>query len=337
MQPPVMPPPDDPAALVVTQVVTEGAPGTETSSDEIIVIPAEPGEPTEAGADAEPATDAEPMLAGDDIEILTEPAEPRVANHPPSVDPRIRARRIAVAREQGRRRLRVVLVGLGLFVIVGSAWLFVRSPFLDVDHIVVTGVPQARVAQVLAASGVKRSDPLLLVSTGAVARRIERVPGIGSVHVTRDLPGTLRISAREQGVALWVRVPGNGVALVGHDGRVQRVAAAVPPNVVELRGLTRVPAPGRRLPIPSVVDVVAQLPPTFAQRVGAISAASPTDVRLYLKAGGEVRLGDLSLVHDKGVAAESVIERMNCALTYIDLRSISNPVALPAPGANCIP
>jgi hypothetical protein len=32
-----------------------------------------------------------------------------------------------------------------------------------------------------------------------------------------------------------------------------------------------------------------------------------------------------------------VIERMNCALTYIDLRSISNPVALPAPGASCIP
>ena len=327
MQPPVMPPPDDPSAPVVTQVVAEAeTPERETSSDEIIVIPAEPAEP-----------DEEPALASDDIEVLTEPADARVADRPPLVDPRIRARRIAVAREQGRRRLRVVLVGLSLFVLVGSGWLFVRSPFVDVDNIVVIGVPQARVAQVIAASGVKRGNPLLLVSTGAVARRIERVPGIGSVHVSRDLPGTLRISAREQGVALWVRVPGNRVALVGHDGRVQRVASAVPPNVLELRGVAHVPAPGGRLAIPSVVDVVAQLPATFAARVGAISAKSPTDLRLYLKAGGEVRLGDFSLVHDKGVAAESVIERMNCALDYIDLSSISNPVARPAPGAVCSP
>jgi cell division septal protein FtsQ len=174
------------------------------------------------------------------------------------------------------------------------------------------------------------------VSTGAVARRIERVPGIGSVHVSRDLPGTLRITAREQGVALWARAPG-GVALIGHDGRVQRVAAAVPLNVLELRGLKRVPAAGGRVAFPEVVDVSAQLPLALASRVGAISAASANDVRLYLELGGEVRLGDFALVHDKGVAAETVIERMNCALTYVDVSSISNPVALPAPGATCQP
>jgi cell division septal protein FtsQ len=277
-------------------------PGPETSSDEI--VPA-------VVVDTPDVTDAE-------------------------VDPRIRARRIAVAREQGRRRLRVVLVGLSLFVLVGSVWLFIESPFVDVDHIVVVGISKDRVAAVIAASGVHRRDPLLLVSTGAVARRIERIPGIGSVHVSRDLPGTLRIAAREQGVALWARVPG-GVALIGHDGRVQRVAAAVPPNVPELRGLKRVPPAGGRVAFPEVVDVSAQLPVPLAARVGAISAASANDVRLYLKLGGEVRLGDFSLVHDKGVAAETVIERMNCTLTYVDVSSISNPVALAAPGAACQP
>ena len=106
------------------------------------------------------------------------------------IDPRIRARRIAVAREQGRRRLRVVLVVLTrLRGASGRAWLVVQSPMLDVDHIVVTGIPPERVAAVIAASGVHRRDPLLLVSTGAVARRVEQVPGIGSVHVSRELPG----------------------------------------------------------------------------------------------------------------------------------------------------
>jgi cell division septal protein FtsQ len=250
------------------------------------------------------------------------------------IDPRIRARRVAVAREQGRRRLRVVMVVLTLFVVFGSAWLVVQSPMLDVDHIVVTGIPPERVAAVIAASGVHRRDPLLLVHTGAVERRVEQVPGIGAVTVTRELPGTLHISASEQGVALWARVPG-GVALIGFDGRVQRIAIAVPPHVIELRGLARVPDPGEKIPHIAVTTVMSQLPPVFAARVGAVSAVSTGDVRLYLVTGGEVRLGDLESVHDKGVVAEAVIERMACALTYVDVRSISNPVALPAPGATC--
>ncbi|MDQ1467421.1 MAG: cell division protein FtsQ [Actinomycetota bacterium] len=255
----------------------------------------------------------------------------------PPVDPRIRARRVAVAREQGRRRLRVVLVGLSLVVAVGSAWLLVQSPILDVDHIVVSGVPNARLAAVIAATGVHRHDALLLVSTRAVERRVERVPGIGAVRVSRDLPGTLRITVREQGAALWARAPGNRVVLVGHDGRVLQYAPAPPPHVIELRGLAHVPAPGGRVPVVAVAGVMAQLPTAMAERVGAISAANPGDVRLYLVIGGEVRLGDFSLLHDKGVAAEAVIERMACPLSYVDVRSISNPVALPAPGATCAP
>jgi cell division septal protein FtsQ len=298
------------------------------------------------GVDIEVLDDVE--VLDDDIEVLgvvelpadaagDESSAAAQLGRPPLVDPRIRARRIAVAREQGRRRLRVLLVVLSVFVVVGTAWLLVVSPILDVDHIVVVGVPPERVAEVIAASGVRRGDPLLLVSTSAVAKRIEKVPGIGSVHVSRVLPGTLRISAREQGVALWARVPTGGVALVGYDGRVQRIAPAPPPNVIELRALTRVPAPGDRIPDPAVVDVKAELPAVFGARVGAISATSSSDVRLYLVSGGEVRLGDLSSVHDKGVVAEAVIERMGCPLRYVDVRSIADPVALPAPGASCNP
>lgn len=290
-------------------------------------------------------------LDGDDIEILhrdeTEPLEAAVVPEPVlaqqdelrrlPVDPRIRARRIAVAREQGRRRLRVVLVLLTVIVVAGSAWLLVNSPFFDVDHIVVTGVPKARVAAVVAASGVHRRDPLLLVSAGKVAHRIERVPGIGSVHVSRDFPGTLRISVTELGVALWARVPAGGVALVGHDGRVTRYATAPPPGVDELRGVTRVPGPGGRLVSTEIVDVLDQLPAALSARVGAMSAVRADDVRLYLITGGEVRLGDLSSLHDKAVVAEAVIVRMACALVYVDVRSLSNPVAQPAPGARCSP
>ena len=256
-------------------------------------------------------------------------------NRRPPVDPRIRARRIEVAREQGRKRLRVLLAGLSVFVLAGTGFLIVRSPFLDVDHIVVTGVPADRDAAIIAASGVHRRDPLLFVSTAAIARRVDTVPGIGSAQVTRDFSGTVRIHVKQLGVALWARRPNGGVVLIGFDGRVQRAAPTPPPNVVELRGLAKVPAPGGTIAVSAVTGVMAQFPRAFAQRIGAISAASPNDVRVDLIAGGEIRLGDFDLLHSKGAVAEAVLEHMGCAVSYVDVSSVANPVAKPAPGAHC--
>jgi cell division protein FtsQ len=331
-------PPDDVVVIDETIVIAEH----ETITDETETVTGETVTGDDVAIDVEMIDDVEviddpiEVIADDDME--TPPfADPANVVRRTGVDPRIRARRIAVAREQGRRRLRVLVVFLSVFVAVGTACLIVRSPLLAVDHIVVTGVPPERVAAVIAAADIHHHAPLLLVSTGAVAQRVERVPGIGTVSVRREFPGTLRISAHVQGVALWARDPAGGVALIGYDGRVQRIASTPPPNIIELRGVAHIPAPGDQIADRATAVVMTQLPPSFSARVGAISATSSTDVRLYLIVGGEVRLGDLSSVHDKGVAAEAVLERMGCAVSYLDVSSIANPVALPAPGATCNP
>ena len=91
---------------------------------------------------------------------------PRVAR--PPIDPRIRDRRIEVIREAGRRRLRVTLVIASAIVVVGLAYLTVRSPLLDVDHIQVTG------SQRESASAKPNRPPMASVAVSLVVAPTER-------------------------------------------------------------------------------------------------------------------------------------------------------------------
>ena len=115
-----------------------------------------------------------------------------------SIDPRIRERRVAVTRAEGRRRLRVLLTAVCIASAIGIAWLVVQSPLLAVNSINVKGATQESQASVRAAAGVRTGSPLLFVDTGAVARRIEALPWVASAKVDRGLPNDLDITVVER-------------------------------------------------------------------------------------------------------------------------------------------
>ncbi|MGH9187458.1 MAG: cell division protein FtsQ/DivIB, partial [Acidimicrobiales bacterium] len=106
-------------------------------------------------------------------------------DHAAPIDPRFRARRIAVRRQEGRRRLRrlgrlTALLGL---VVVG--WLVTRSPLLDVDRIRISGADHSTAEAVLEASGLHRGNPMTDLDPGATARRIEELPWVAAATVHR--------------------------------------------------------------------------------------------------------------------------------------------------------
>ena len=151
-----------------------------------------------------------------------------------TIDPRIRERRIEVKREAGRKRLRVLLAAIVAFVAVGTAYLIVVSPLLDVDHVRVTGVQHLDAADVAGVAGVRLGAPLLRVDTGAVAARVERMPWVASAKVSRALPGTLRITVTERVPVAWVRRDDAHVVLLASDGTAIADAAAPPAGLVEV-------------------------------------------------------------------------------------------------------
>src|SRR5262249_48910386 len=103
-------------------------------------------------------------------------AAPRPASK--AIDPRIRERRVAALRAQGRRRLRWMVGVVVLAALAAAAWAVTHSSLLDVERVRVTGTQQATPAQVRFAAGVKPGDAILFVDTGAIARNVERVAWI---------------------------------------------------------------------------------------------------------------------------------------------------------------
>ena len=96
------------------------------------------------------------------------------------MDPRISARRTAVLRQQGRRRLYLLVGALVLVLVLVGAWFLLHSPLFSARSITVTGDVHESAAQVVAAAG--------LADHPAAARRqrgsggsSDRAPALGQV------------------------------------------------------------------------------------------------------------------------------------------------------------
>jgi cell division protein FtsQ len=255
------------------------------------------------------------------------------------IDPRIRERRVAVTRAEGRRRLRILLTAVSIASAIGIAWLIVQSPFLAVNTVNVRGSAQESQAAVLAAAKVKEGSALLFVDTGAVAGRVETLPWVAKATVERDLPNALTITVVERKPVAWVRrsvPPGSPdgtqgvVVLVDRFGRVLGDQPLPTPGLPELVGITRVPARGGRVEPAGPAAALAELPDALRAQTGSlVRRRSGAVLKLVALPGGappaaaEVRLGSLEEVGPKGAAALAVLDQLAAGgeqVRYIDVR-----------------
>ena len=189
------------------------------------------------------------------------------------IDPRISARRTAVIREQGRRRLRLLTVGLvGTAVIVGI-WFLVSSPLYAARSVTVTGAVHESPAQVIAQAGLASHPPLLDVNAGAAAAAVERMPWVRTASVHVSWPDGVHIAVTEETPRFAVDAAGGQWATLSADGRVLGLSDTRPPGLL-LLSVPRAPgAPGTVLPArddPGLV-VATSLPASFAAQVTAVT------------------------------------------------------------------
>jgi cell division protein FtsQ len=246
----------------------------------------------------------------------------------PPIDPRIRQRRIAVRRQEGRRRLRL-LIGIGTVsgLLVGG-WGATRSPLLDVDGIAVAGADRTPRQDLVAASGIRFGQAMVDVDERGAVRAIASLPWVRSASVERRWPDSVVIRVVErQPVA--AAPAGAGWALVDATGQVLALTASAPSDLLALDGIPLAGPPGTSLagPAADLLAVAAAVPADLRTRVSAVQAGSEGGVELRLQPEGTVRLGPPQQLEAKFRAALTVLGQVDTnALATLDVRIPDSPV-----------
>lgn len=228
------------------------------------------------------------------------------------IHPRIRDRRVAVTKEAGLKRLKIVAAG-GLVVLVSaSAWGLTRSPLLDVDEVRAVGAIQTPLADIIERGGLEYGTPMGDIDPGASAAAIRALPWVSTATVERRWPGSVVVTVTERGPVAGVSRGDGSWALVDQESRVLMVIEGPPPGMPHIHDAGKVPGPGAvlRNELAEAVAAAAALPESLRRVVGGVNLR-PGGVELALTAGGVVRLGDPGRqLTEKLRAAATVLNRV---------------------------
>lgn len=137
-----------------------------------------------------------------------------------------------------RRAMIVGGIAVAAYVMIGSWWLvhtgrlekgmestntqfwaMTASLGFELNQINLTGRNHADIAAIKEAIAVGKGTPILGISLGEMKTRLEAIPEIKSVAISRTLPGTLTVAVNERAPAAWWQVDGK-VQLVDREGIV---------------------------------------------------------------------------------------------------------------------
>jgi cell division septal protein FtsQ len=239
---------------------------------------------------------------------------------------------MAVLRDQGRRRLRWVVGGVVVLVVLCVTLLVLHTPLLALRHATVRGAEHTGPEAVLQAAGLLDHPPLIDIDPKAAAAEVERLPWVAHAVVVRHWPDSVAVIVTERVPLGSVARPGGGVAVVDATGRVLAWQETTP-GLVLVAPVT----PGRPGTVLSgaarpALEVASALPSTVAARVQRVTTDARGTVTLDLGGGVSARLGTTSELPAKLVALASVLSEVHLTgPALIDVTVPDEPTVGPPP------
>jgi cell division protein FtsQ len=280
-----------------------------TSAEEMHDPEEEPLGPEEGRG---PAEEAEKEAGPEEKDGLAEGEEPGSGGDEPGrngIDPRLAERRTAVIREQGRKRLRVLIVGAAVIVVVVGGWFLLHSAVFSARSISVTGNVHETASQVAAQAGLAGHPPLLDVNTAAAASRIERMPWVQTASVNVSWPDSVHIVVTEEKPRFVAREPGGSWAWLDANGRVLEVSRTRPTQLLLLSVPIAPRGPGTRLAAQDQVGlrVATTLPRSFASQVTGVTIEPGGWVQLTMTTPVLVDIGSTAQLPAKYEDVSSIL------------------------------
>ncbi len=223
----------------------------------------------------------------------------------PLVDPRLRARRRDVRRDEGRRRLRRLQVALGALGAAAGTYGLALSPVLDVDRVEVQGAARTGAAAVEEATGIDSGEAMLTLKLARIAGAVEALPWVDTATVTRRWPGELAVTVTERRPLAVVAANAGSWVVVDGDGRqLVVVDEGAFPELARIVGLDFDPEPGVTMSgdVLGALELIRLLPAGLSEGVGQVTV-SDRGIELSLPGQRDnvtlVRFGAPSLLTDK--------------------------------------
>lgn len=190
------------------------------------------------------------------------------------MDRRIALRRHRVLEEDARLRLRWLVAFFGTVAAAGVLLGVVRSPWLDVDVVRVSGANRADVSAALAAADVRVGAPMFSVDAAAIETALSRDPWVARAEASVVWPNVIEITVLEHQSVAWIESK-NGWMRISAAGTV--VDRGEPPT-----GAARVSLEG---PVAGKLGETIESP--AAQAAVAFLTGLPAEMRRKARVWGD--------------------------------------------------
>jgi len=276
---------------------------------------------------------------GDLEQLETTPFDPSPVDLArPGVDPRLRARRIQVRRDEGRKRLRwAVLGGAGVAVLLGAG-LVLESPLFAVNDVDVTGAVYTDPARLAEVVDDLDGSSLLGADLGRAEATLAADPWVKRVRVERRLLRGVRIEIVERIPVTTYMGADQRWRVLDAEGKVMAVLdppGSKPVDPLELTLATPGPdlEPGATAPaaLAGAAGVVPRLPSDLRSRTCSLAVSDQGRLQLHLCDGFVVDLGSPDRLRDKLVTTIFVLNTRTdevAASSGLDVADPERPVLI---------
>lgn len=229
-------------------------------------------------------------------------------------DPREVTRKRFARRQWSRRWLAWRVVAVAVLAVAGVAgllWTVFVSSLLAVDGVEVRGNQLLTAEQVQAAADAPDGTPLARVDIDAITARIEAMPAVESVDVSRQWPSAILIDITERQAVAAIEVDGK-LRGIDEDGVVFRDFARAPANLP----LIKVAPATRGEAMAEAAAVVGVLPADVARRVAYVDVKTVDELSLVMRGGKVVVWGSADESEQKARVLDALLVARKGARVY---------------------